>query len=243
MKIINDPKEFKKLPVKTKKVKYQNVVYTRHKNPKGLTGEGLFGGFVAKTAEVDDTAYISLTAQVHGNAQVFGAAWICDDSQVYGFARIYGRARICDKAKVGDNAEVSGNAWVYGNAQIRGDARIYGNARISGNAQIQYKAQVCGGAHVYGRALVAGHAWIYGNAAIFDDTITTILKTIQVFDYCVSITSKYVFCGCFKWPHSRIESLTYEKAKVNNFKVRTDDYMSRKQFEIIKKAVLLIIKY
>ena len=50
------------------------------------------GGWVYKTAHVDETAYLNPTSIVSGDAWVYG------------------------------NARVSGDAWVYGNARVSGDA-------------------------------------------------------------------------------------------------------------------------
>ena len=51
------------------------------------------GGWIANTATVDESVYVSCDARVYGDARVSG------------------------------NARVYGNAWVSGNAQVSGDAR------------------------------------------------------------------------------------------------------------------------
>jgi len=54
------------------------------------------GGWIHKSAAVDNDKNIK------DNAQVYGNAWVYGNAQVYGNARVYG------------------NAWVYGNAQVSG---------------------------------------------------------------------------------------------------------------------------
>ena len=95
-------------------------------------------------------------------------------------------------------------------------AQVYGDAQVSGNAW------------VYGNARVYGDAWVYG------DAIITLLKTIQVFSYCISVTPNFVFCGCVKLKHSEIKTAKYDIAKT---------YMTEKQFKIIKQLVLLAIEF
>ena len=70
-----------------------------HKHPNG-------GGWVANTAQVDDTAFVGEDAKVYDDAWVSG------------------------KAKVFGNAEVYGNAMVFGNAEVYGDAKVSGNAEV-----------------------------------------------------------------------------------------------------------------
>lgn len=59
------------------------------------------GGFVAKTAQVDPTAYVGLQAQV------------CDQSQVSDEARVYGKAEVYGKAQVQGFSRIFGKAWVH----------------------------------------------------------------------------------------------------------------------------------
>ena len=88
-----------------------------------------------------------------------------------------------------------------------------------------------------GDAWVYGNAQVCGNAQVYGDKVKSLVKTLQLFDaYCISITPKYVFCGCCKWKHTEIQKLTYKKADVAS-------YLTKKQFEILKKIVLLAIKF
>ena len=109
-------------------------------------------------------------------------------------------------------------------------------AKVEKTVFIEFSARVYGNAWVSGNARVYGDAWVYGNARVYGDKITTILKTIQVFSYCVSITDNYVFCGCYKFTHQEVKVMKYQDSKAR-------DYMTEKQFKILKKAILEIIKY
>ena len=77
---------------------------------------------------------------------------------------------------------------------------------------------------------------VFGNARIFGDKIISILKTIQVFQYCVSITDNFIFCGCNKFTHQEVRNLIYEKSGAK-------EYMTEKQFEILKEIVLKAIEF
>ena len=58
------------------------------------------GGWIHKSAAVDNDKNIKDDAWVYGNAGVHGNAWVSGNAQVYGNARVYG------------NAWVSGGEWV-----------------------------------------------------------------------------------------------------------------------------------
>ncbi len=86
----------------------------RHRNPNGETG-----GWVARTAVVEDSCWVQLNAQVYGNAKVAGRAKILGNSKVFGFA--------CVK----DSARVEGNARIFGAAIVCDDAVVDGNILIT----------------------------------------------------------------------------------------------------------------
>ena len=88
------------------------------------------GGWLHKSAKVENESLIKDNAIVSGDAQVSGDAW------VYGNALVSGDARVFGDAQVYGNAQVYDNARVYGDARVSGNARVYGNARVSGNAQV-----------------------------------------------------------------------------------------------------------
>ena len=119
------------------------VPMRRHKNG---------GGWVAKTARVNKSAYVEENAVVCGCATVHKEARIFDEAMVSGFAMIYNGASIYDNAQVKDRAIVGQNATIQdeviikGNALIEEGVVIQGDAKISGNAFIGKRAQLAGNA-------------------------------------------------------------------------------------------------
>lgn len=114
------------------------------------------GGFVANTAEVEDSFYVFIGP----NAKV------CDNAKIIG-----SNARVFDNAKVFGNAQISGNVGIYDDAQVGGNARVAGNARVSENAQVGGNAVIMGNAQVYGHAIVRGDAVVAGNVRVSGDAI------------------------------------------------------------------------
>jgi NDP-sugar pyrophosphorylase family protein len=86
-------------------------------------------GWVADTAEVDDSVYVGENATVCGNAKVCGKSKVYGDAVVYGDAKVYGSAVVCGDAKV------YGNAKVYGRAVVYGDARVADNDIVTGETK------------------------------------------------------------------------------------------------------------
>jgi len=218
---LNSWAEFDKirLNMKIKKVTIENRIFVRHINP-----DKSIGGFVEETAKVEKTSYIEFSVRVFGNARISGNA------------RVFGDARISENAQVYENAWVSENARVFGDARVFGNAQVYGNAWVSENAQVSGDVRVFGDARISENARVSGDVRVFGNARIFGDKIISILKTIQVFQYCVSITDNFIFCGCNKFTHQEVRNLIYEKSGAK-------EYMTEKQFEILKEIVLKAIEF
>lgn len=79
------------------------------------------GGWLHKTAKVDDANAIS------GNAIVWG--------RVSGHALVFG------------DAQVSGNAWVFGDARVFGDAQVSGDAQVFGDAWDKSPLFIVGSKH------------------------------------------------------------------------------------------------
>jgi hypothetical protein len=87
------------------------------------------GGFVAKSAQVDASAYVGKDALVLGRSKVSGQARILDHAVV-------------DNATVQERAVVSGYALVEREATVSGDARVRDYAKISNRARISDRARV-----------------------------------------------------------------------------------------------------
>ena len=115
------------------------------------------GGFVARSAAVDATAYVGPNAKVLDSAQVRG------------------NARIEDFAVVEDTAQVRDDAVVSGHARVRGNARVLGSAKVRDYGEVRDSAQVIDHGRVleHGTAaetlVVSGHGVVKGFAYAWDD--------------------------------------------------------------------------
>ncbi|NQT53713.1 hypothetical protein HQ576_16770, partial [bacterium] len=127
-----------------------------HPTHKGIAGKHHRngGGFVAKTAHVDATAYVGPDAQA------------LDAAKVTGNARIEDHAVVRGRAQVTDHAIVSGWAIVEGRAKVSGYARVRDRARIVDDVHVVENARVLEFAKIKGVATVQGHAIIKGFADV-----------------------------------------------------------------------------
>jgi carbonic anhydrase/acetyltransferase-like protein (isoleucine patch superfamily) len=113
------------------------------------------GGFVADSAKVGATAYVSPDAQVLGNSVVTG------NSRIEDFA-------VVDNAKIADNAIISGyaivteNSTVAENAKVRDCAAVAQSTTIRGNARILEHASISTSKTCAGHVTVKGIAHVYG---------------------------------------------------------------------------------
>lgn len=126
------------------------------------------GGFVAKTAKVDDSVYVGPNAKVLGNAKVTGNVIIDDYAVVMGSAQIKGNAiidgtavvagsaKVTGNAHVGDNAIVNENASVSDNAQVIESAYVYGNYKVKDNAIVKGLSLCCAAGTLKGQAIADG---------------------------------------------------------------------------------------
>ncbi len=122
------------------------------------------GGWVARTAHVDDTARIEPGAIVAEQAKVFHWAQILDLARVFGEAEIRDSAKVLDKAQVYDKAQIYDRARVYGKAQIYDRAQVFDKAHVCGEAEVYGEAGITDMARVLGH--IRGYAWVSGNAEI-----------------------------------------------------------------------------
>ena len=151
------------------------------------------GGWVHRTAKVDDTVYVGPKAavcslgpgattdrrpEVSGNVVLRGASVITDSAKVSGNVVLRGASAIWDSAEVSGNvvvddshiygfAKVSGNAKILSGAWVEGQAQVSGNAKITGSLMVMDNARVYGSAIVKGSGTeVAGDAEVYGTAVV-----------------------------------------------------------------------------
>jgi len=123
------------------------------------------GGFVAKSAKVDATAYVAPGAQVLDGARVTGRARIC------------GQAIIRQSAQVGDDAVVSGLARVGDRARVEGQAHVGGYAKLSGKAVLGGRAQLLDYATLDGEGVVSGDVMIRGFGEVHLSPTTEVTGT------------------------------------------------------------------
>lgn len=126
------------------------------------------GGFVAATAQVDDSVYVGENARVlgyakvSGNAVIDGYATVTDSAQVSGNAIVTGHAVVAERAQVKDNAIVADYAGVTGSAVVSENARVlesgmvYGNYAVSGNASVKGVAFCMADGAAGGQAIADG---------------------------------------------------------------------------------------
>ena len=125
------------------------------------------GGFVAKSAKADASAYVGPNARVLDGAQVLGnariedwavvkqAATVKEDAVVSGHALIQDRALVSGHARVADYGVVNGNAVVTGRARVVEYATAMGNTRVLSNAT-QKGRSVSWGSRTAGSAILDG---------------------------------------------------------------------------------------
>lgn len=153
------------------------------------------GGWIADTAEVDETVFVGPEAKVFGNAvvkykakindyaKVYGNALVYDKARIYGQAEIYGNAQVSDDCRISDNAKVYGNAIVRHMAIVTHNAKVYGNAIVSNCAEIYDDAQVCGNASVGNSVKIVGESIVSRNPK----SLSGFSSEIVVSDYHISI--------------------------------------------------------
>ena len=113
------------------------------------------GGWVADTAQVDESAYVGPHARV------------LDRAKVTGRARIEDYAVVADDAVVEEDTIVSGWAWVGGRSVVQGQARVRDHAQLWGETVVEGEARLHGyvkadGVKVRDQAVLRGNAWPWG---------------------------------------------------------------------------------
>ncbi|MCB1132460.1 MAG: hypothetical protein KDN05_15140, partial [Verrucomicrobiae bacterium] len=115
------------------------------------------GGWVARSAQVDASAYVGPDARVTGNSKVFENARIDGRAEVRD-STVTGRAVVTGRALVMENSTVSGDAIVADHAVVRRQSTVTDHARVLEHASIN-SGGTCGG-HV----TVKGLANVYGGS-------------------------------------------------------------------------------
>ncbi len=125
------------------------------------------GGFVAETASVDATVFITTDASVCGSATVIEGAYITDRSVIKGRATIRGNVQIAGKAAVygdayvtnqnGERMLVTNDSKIYGQAYINGSVIISGTSEVFGWGKVLEFAQITGNSKVCGSFTARGY--------------------------------------------------------------------------------------
>ena len=133
------------------------------------------GGFVARSAKVDDTVYVAPGAMVLGgtvtgnvriedHAVVMGSAKVSDNAVVGGYAIVAGNAIVKDNAYVGDFAVVTGSGTVSGDGRVIESAYLSDTFTVTDNATAKGLALCVG----YSNGKLSGDAVADGD--FFDDS-------------------------------------------------------------------------
>lgn len=126
------------------------------------------GGFVASTATVDASIYLTPESQICERATVIEGVKLNDRSKVSGKATVRGKVLIAGRAEIfgesyivnpaGDDLIINENAKIYGNAFLQGSVVISGSSEIFGWGKVLEFAQVLGNSKICGSSLVKGYA-------------------------------------------------------------------------------------
>lgn len=112
-----------------------------HKNP-----EGDAGGWVADTATVDSSAYLS------ESSTVFGKACVTDRSTVTGISKVFGSAYVCGNAHITGNSSISDFCRISKDASIS-ESSLTGHVKVGGNCAIE-KSILTDSVEVFGEAYI-----------------------------------------------------------------------------------------
>ena len=124
------------------------------------------GGFVASTANVDDSVYVGK------NAKVLGYATVTGNAKIDGYAIVTGSAKVSDNAVVTGHAVVAENATVKDNAIVGDYAGVMGNAVVSDNARVIESGLVFNEYKVAGDATVKGVSYALAKGSVNGQAIT-----------------------------------------------------------------------
>ena len=113
------------------------------------------GGFVAKSARVEPTAFVGPNARVLGNAKILGQARIEDQAVVRD-------ATVKDEAVVSGHALIREEAVVAGHAKVRDYAVVKSRSTVQDNARILEHATLASRKTCAGEVVIKGVANVYG---------------------------------------------------------------------------------
>ena len=146
------------------------------------------GGWVAESAKVDETVYVSQLSMVYGEAEIRGNVSLVGNVRVFDKAHIHGVAvriqgpyedekefgclKVFGSAQVLDNVLLIGNVKVCENSVVRDYAIVKDHALAAGSCVIgdftvvQDRAIVRESAQIKDQTIVRDNAHVYGQAKI-----------------------------------------------------------------------------
>jgi hypothetical protein len=175
-------------------VKIKGAVPQGYQTPKNIDGRihSNGGGFVAQTANVEESVYVGPHARVLDNAILRGNVRVEDYAVVKGNAVIYGDVIISGHALVGGGL-IHGSSVISQCAKIWA-GEIYEHAQVKGQAIIDHdSAIICGNACIDGVVCVNGPVNVYGNAQLSGDGIFGFISVSEGIYY--SLSDYYLYAS------------------------------------------------
>ena len=126
------------------------------------------GGWVADSAQVEDSVYVGPDAMVLGNAVLTGNVRVEDHAIVAGSTTASDNVVISGHAVVDGGGMIYDNGWIFGSVTLSGNAVIGDSAvvtnscKVSGNAKVLQKAYLTDAVTVSDNAVIKGMSYVYG---------------------------------------------------------------------------------
>lgn len=126
------------------------------------------GGWVADSAQVEDSVYVGPDAMVLGNAVLTGNVRVEDHAIVAGSTTASDNVVISGHAVIDGGGMIYDNGWIFGSVTLSGNAVIGDRAvvtnscKVSGNAKVLQKAYLTDSVTVSDNAVIKGMSYVYG---------------------------------------------------------------------------------
>lgn len=125
------------------------------------------GGFVASTATVDASIFLTQESQICERATVVEGVKLTDRSKISGKATVRGKVLIGGRAEIfgdayvinpaGENMVINENAKIYGKAFLQGSVIVSGSSEVFGWGKVLDFAQILGNSKICGSAIVKSY--------------------------------------------------------------------------------------
>lgn len=134
-----------------------SVLAEAHKHPNG-------GGWVANTAKVDTSVYVSSGSEVFGNAEITGHVVIRGKCRIYGRAKITGDVTLLGDVVIYDNVQINGQATISGMIELKNDANVLGLSSLRGDLVVRGNALIRS-------SILAGWGSVQDHASILNSSL------------------------------------------------------------------------